>query len=186
MIAPDIATIAGLDISTFAIDVVFLPIAETDARPWEHYRAPLRTKKETGDVAILRAAHRAPVALADLPWHLCRVAYIEEPLISWRTAGTVIKVARVQGAAIASIPQYVEVNQINVATWRKEFAGKGSFKSSEEAKRVIGARVSELLGPESIGLSNDAADAYGIAYSARAWHQRVENDPDELERRTIR
>jgi hypothetical protein len=162
-------TLAGLDVSTFAIDVVLLSLDSSDPEPFQHFRVELRHKRETGDLALVTACRRASVALARLPWQRCALAYIEAPIATARPGmvTTVIKIARVQGAAIAALPAHIEVNEIAVSDWRKRFTGRGSYPSRQEAKDAVAKRCRQL----GVHLPTaDACDAYGIAYAARAWN----------------
>lgn len=154
--------IVGVDLSTRAVDLVKLSL-DDDRAEW--VRVPL-----SGDNAIDRARsyverapdYLAPVAEWDGYWSDVVLVALEDPA----GRGDTRKIARVQGVVIATIPSRVQVWTLQPAEWRRHCGLKGSASKDDVfawAMRHWPYKTGDLL-----CTPQDAADAYCIAYAARA------------------
>jgi Holliday junction resolvasome RuvABC endonuclease subunit len=95
------------------------------------------------------------------------LTYIEKPYSQNRR--TLATLSAIQGAIVASLPNNVRrgvLNEISAHDWKRVLCGNAN--ASKDAVRL----VVEELGLER-GLPQDACDAAGIAWAARAENQRA-------------
>jgi hypothetical protein len=151
--------VAGIDVSTLAVDIVTVPYeTHTDGQPI-HYRVEL-----AGHDALERtrdAAHRLPGA-ASVFWDTILAVGLENPQSRGSSAGTMYALQRVVGVVLAHIPARMLVAPIEPAAWRHAAGLKGNAK-----KREVAAHVRGLVGATADGWPQDACDAYCIAIATR-------------------
>lgn len=166
----------GIDLSTHAVDLVKLD-EDSDRAEW--VRVPL-----VGEIAIDRARsyreHHREYLKTRRPgwvekdgeqidatwvypfWDDVILCALEDPA----GRGDTRKIARVQGVVIATIPSRVQVWTLQPAEWRRHCGLKGSASKDDVfawAMRHWPYKTGDLL-----CTPQDAADAYCIAYAARA------------------
>lgn len=156
--------ICGIDISTFSVDFVYLPLdVDADPTEFEHVSMKLRktsTRAEMTWEGTMRLRELVPV----MPqWQDTALAFIERgggrsQMVNW-------VLGRVQGALMMTIPDHVIVNETRVQEWKKLFSGNGNA-----SKELVIARGRQL----GVELPDDNAyDAYGIAYALRILNARA-------------
>jgi Crossover junction endodeoxyribonuclease RuvC len=152
------ARVVGVDYSTFHIDAVALELAAGDLGAW--HRIPLRPRGEKHpplNVGLAAALKVRPSA-----WQWLRAGdcvYVEAPLPSPRSTDTIIKLSRIQGAILGTLPRDVVIEEVHPGEWKKAFCGSGNA-SKEDVMR----RAAELGFETEI---DDAADAFAIAWTQR-------------------
>ena len=155
-----LSTVLGIDLSSRAVDLVKLD-ETTNAATWQ----PLYLEGASA-FERLRDVHDYMRAVAFDDVYLVA---IEAPM-SRGQPGTLAKLSRVFGAVVACIPRELEVWEVAPAAWRKELGLPGNASKDECAEAV------EILGRIylSTGLrwSQDALDAYAVAYYAREVNAR--------------
>lgn len=159
--------IVGIDLSTFAIDLVKLD-EDTDDATW--FRAELGTSKRP-KLERLRSI-RAAMPPASW-WDDVSVAGIEQP--AGRSRGGLADVSAAYGAALQAIPAGIRVRQLRPAEWRKACGLKGSASKDDVAHWVIHHWPSSFYDGE-LTVEQDACDAYAVAYAARAINQTQEQE----------
>jgi hypothetical protein len=152
-------SIAGIDLSTHAIDVVVLD-EDTDAATWHRYQL-------VGDNAFDRArAVRAAMPGASF-WDDVLAIGIEQP----RGHHGTVHIARVQGAILACIPTSKLVHPMNPASWRKTVGLPGNASKDAVAAWVRERRQAAYdhlpVGIIAPPWPQDACDAYCIALATR-------------------
>lgn len=149
--------VAGIDLSSFAVDVVLLD-EDTDAAEWHRFELAGGTPFDR--TRSLRACFPSRSFWEDAGVYLLG---IEDP--HSRANHTAKALGLVTGGVAALLPRDLVVLQVPTAEWKREFTGSGS--SDKEAVAVKAA----LLG--FIELNLNATDAYGIAWATRAINQRA-------------
>jgi len=149
--------VVGCDLSSFAVDLVRLD-ETTNHATWDHLHL-------NGKSALERL-RQVPLVMPRWSWFddVYLVA-IEEPM-SRGQPGTSAKLNRVLGAVVACVPATVELWLVRPADWRKAL-GLSGHASKEQA----GEKVDELRGAGA-PWSQDALDAYAVAYYARTVNAR--------------
>lgn len=159
-------TVAGIDLSTHAIDVVAVD-EDTDAATW--HRFPL-----SGHDAFERARDVWPALLEGGIVGLMEdvvACGIEQP----RGHHGTVHIARVQGAVLASLPRRLLVQPWNPSEWRKACGLPGNA-----SKRAVWEFVIDNEPDGNRGWSvledwpQDACDAYCIALATRSLLHRSE------------
>ena len=145
--------IAGIDCSSFAIDIVTVPLDEGEGQvEWHCF------KLEGAD-----AFDRTRTVGEVLParnhsfWLEILACGIEEPSGKFKPGSGY----RVQGAVLSMIPARMIVRPLQPGEWRK-----GAGLSGRSTKEEVFAWVTEQLGGRP--RSQDAADAYCMALATRA------------------
>lgn len=161
--------IVGIDLSTFAIDLVKLD-EDTDDATW--FRAELGTSKRPKLERLRSIRANMPVASW---WDDVSLVGIEQP--AGRSRGGLSDVAAAYGAALQAIPASIRVRQFRPAEWRKACGLPGNCSKDEVALFATKLRL-EQAGREGLrGIHlwpQDARDAYAIAYAARSINQTQE------------
>jgi Holliday junction resolvasome RuvABC endonuclease subunit len=104
--------------------------------------------------------------------HNVWLAGIEKPMDA-RNPGTLMALARVQGAILASLPPGLTVIETAPQEWVKLFTKLDKIPVNRvERKGVVADRVEQLLERELGDWSYDMTDAYGIAFVARDLNDR--------------
>jgi hypothetical protein len=150
--------VAGIDLSTHAVDVVLLE-EDSDAATWDRF--PLQ-----GDTA-LRRTRSIREALPGRSWWEDQSVYlmaIEYP--AGRFIKSLAPLFRIQGAIIACLPVDIELWELPPGEWKRAFGLPGSASKEE-----VFAHVANLWSNGPLAILQDTADAYGIAYAARRLNQ---------------
>jgi len=159
-------TVAGIDFSTLAIDVVLL---EDEGWHAEWHRFPIKGKDGS-----LQACRRLRAVWPGSSWwedHGVWLAGIEEPYS--RFGASLIALGRIQGAVMALLPRSITVVQTGQQEWLRAHTGLQKLpKGTAERKAVAIARGREL-GFEASEI--DAYDAYGIACAVRDLNEQGVN-----------
>jgi hypothetical protein len=147
--------VCGIDLSTRSVDLVFLHETENAAR-W--HSIPL--ERGIAGVRSIRRAYSWQAELEDV-----YLVAIEDPFSAGRTQAK--QLGRVAGAILSSIPANLEVWMMRPDEWRMACGMAGNA-----SKRAVADWVRERM-PEVEMWSQDAADAYCIAYAAREINARA-------------
>ncbi len=157
------SSVLGIDISSKAIDFVRLDETTNDAE-WER----LELKGDTS-FERLRAISWSYI------WDLRRfdndyLAIIERPKTRFMPSAAAL--FPVFGAVVACLPITLELWEVAPTTWRHGLGLKGNAKKAEVAEAV--RRIACGAEPEHpiLEWSQDAYDAYAVAYWARAINER--------------
>jgi hypothetical protein len=147
-------TIAGIDLSTKAVDVVLLD-EDTDAATW--HRFPLE-----GQDAFARARAVKYAMPNGSFWDEVVAIGIEDP--RGYGAGSIY---RVQGAILGELPGRTLVHPMVPSSWRKT-VGLAGNASKAAVKEFVPTRAWNVDWPQ------DACDAYLIALATRMMIERTE------------
>jgi Holliday junction resolvasome RuvABC endonuclease subunit len=150
--------VVGIDLSTRAIDLVRLD-ESTNHAVWDHFHLEGKTALER-----LRQVPRV-MPRRSLYWESVYLIAVEAPM-SRGQQGTMAKLSRVLGAIVACLPASVEVWEVAPVAHRVAL-GLGGHASKEE---IRDAAIE--LGAPSTWLSQDAYDAFSVAYFARETNRR--------------
>lgn len=154
------SVVLGIDVSSFAIDLVRLD-ENSNAATWR--RVTLE-----GPTALARL-RSLPRVMPRWPWYEdVYLAAIEAPY-SRGQSGTLAKLSRVFGAVCACIPPSQEVWEVSPGDWRKELGLPGNASKDECGFRVV--QLSQSW-DDIHKWPQDALDAYAVAYYARQVNQR--------------
>lgn len=170
--------VAGVDVSTFAIDIVTLEMSGDDYT-WWHY--PLR-----GDNLIdrIRYAGRAyedeglPGRNA-LFWDELTGVGVERPMK--RGHGSAQPMMAL-GAVLTRIPDWMLVYDWKPSEWRARCGLKGNAPKADVAAWVSQRRL-DLA--DTKPWAQDACDAYCIAYATRAAIETVPSTPVDEEQKNL-
>ena len=147
--------VAGIDFSTESVDVVTLEL-DTDRAAWAHF--PLDGARGIDRARQVR--DRLPARSAWNDAGVIRIA-VEKPFSrSMRSENALI---RIQGAILACLPAEIPVVEFAPVTWKSTALGKGHAHAD---KREVAAFVAERWTDAGF-FTQDAADAYAIAWAAR-------------------
>jgi Holliday junction resolvasome RuvABC endonuclease subunit len=155
-----VSCVVGIDLSTRAIDLVRLDETSNQGT-WDHLHLEGKTALER-----LRQVPRV-MPRRSLYWESVYLIAVEAPM-SRGQQGTMAKLSRVLGAIVACLPAGVEVWEVAPVQWRKEL-GLSGHASKEQAAEAVDA----LRGPGSVVWTQDALDAYAVAYYARELNARA-------------
>ena len=143
--------VAGIDVSTHAIDLVLLDL-DSDKATWHRYEL------EGHDVIErVRAARDIRWVWADV-FLDCVAIGIERPAGRFGVAQT----SMAFGAVLANLPSRALVKPWLPSEWRKACGWPGNC-SKEHAREQV-----RLFEPSSYHWPQDACDAYCIAYATRS------------------
>lgn len=160
--------VAGIDVSTLAIDIVTLNRDGSGAPEWHRHKLGADR-----DGAIARS-RRIPAYVpgpASTFWDdVCYVA-IEDPQMRGSSVKTAYSLYRVQGYVLACVPLTMPVRHFQPAQWRK-----GAGIAGNAPKADVKRRSSELH-PSSEEWPQDAHDAHLIA---RALVSALDTERDEV------
>lgn len=165
-------TVAGIDVSTRAIDLVLLDL-DTDRAEWARYEL-------TGGDLVERVR-----SIKDwrVPWTLGATlgrdnAHVWDDVVAIgieRPAGKhgVAQVSMAFGAALICLPKETLVQPWQPAEWRKACGMKGNATKQDVAGWAWDAR-SDAAAISVADWPQDACDAYCIAYATRSVLETVE------------
>lgn len=144
--------VAGIDLSTHAVDIVTVPLEGTEAPVW--MRHPL-----TGADSFSRArkVRHAMLSRTDAFWDDILAIGIEDPAGHHGTN----HIYRIQGAVLQCLPSLVLVQQWRPAAWKKAVGLKGNASKGD-----IMAAVPTFAW--NVDWPSDACDAYFVALATRA------------------
>lgn len=151
--------IVGIDYSTRAIDMVKLSF-DDDRAEWK--RVTLEGAR--ADERILHDARRKLRELGGEWWDDVALVAIERP--AGRGTSAVIDMAVVAGVIVSRVPARIPIWRLGPSEWRRHCGLKGSASKDDVfawAMRHWPYKTGDLL-----CTPQDAADAYCIAYAARA------------------
>ena len=163
----------GVDLSTRFVDLVKLD-EESDRAEW--VRVPLvgenaidRARSYRDKVDFLGWSKRSDgtVQFHSEWWDDVILCALEDPA----GRGDTRKIARVQGVVIATIPSRVHVWTMAPSEWRKACGLPGNC-SKHDVARFAAARWQPIDAMRNV--TQDALDAWAIAYAARAINQTQE------------
>lgn len=148
--------VAGIDLSTFAVDVVKVPL---DQGPPQWHRFPL-----TGSDAFERArsVRDAMPGSSSVFWDDVLAVGIEEP--AGRNPGVIF---RVQGAVLARIPTHLLVEKLMPSQWRRLVGLPGNASKADVRSHATLNGVGRLNDGTFVW-PQDACDAWCIALATRA------------------
>lgn len=153
---------AGIDLSTEAVDVVLL---DTDSDDAVHNQYRL----DTGPGGYLERVRRVREILpARGRWRDSGVVLIaiEKPMSS--SFKGAVPLATVLGAVLANLPRDLDVMPLEPSEWKKWSVG-GGFPGHGNAKKDAVADWARLRWHNRpVRASQNAYDAYAVAYAARA------------------
>lgn len=150
--------VAGIDLSSFSVDIVTLPI-RGDGPP---VLMPCPFGKKTKDDAFTRTRLLAAAMPPLTFWDDVIAIGIEEPRgkgYDSTNAGF-----RVQGAIIACLPPEIPLFSFLPMVWKAR-SGVGGHATKAEIYEVV--RVLEKYAGREMTMSQDCADAYCIALATR-------------------
>jgi Holliday junction resolvasome RuvABC endonuclease subunit len=160
-----VSLVAGIDFSTFAVDVVLLD-EDTMEATWRRYELeghdPFERAKD-----VTRAYEDGLNAWDDV----LAVGIEEPPYVN--NHKTLRDLARVQGAILARLPRNLMVQEWAPSQWRKEVGLPGNASKELVSVYVTGERV--LAEKKDDRWPQDAADAYCIALATMRKLERKEN-----------
>lgn len=152
--------LAGIDLSTRFIDIVTLPLNGEGAEGALWRRFAIDDPRDD-DLRAFRATRRVPVALAQFDWTDVELAYVEAV---WNRAYDVLKkLARIQGAVIASIPASVAIIDETASTEWKQACGLPANATKDECM----AQALTLGFDTGEAMPQDGADAFLVAVGMR-------------------
>lgn len=168
--------IAGIDFSTFAVDIVTVDLDDTAAPPyWRRYELAGPTAFDR-----VRAIPDSIPGRWSALWDDIVAVGIEEPQMRGSSVGTAYSLYRVQGAVLARIAPTKNVHAWLPSSWRKAVGAKGNASKEQvwqHAWELLGGDAAHTAHPMRIqpdqpwGKSPlwpyDAADAYCIARATR-------------------
>jgi len=151
--------VAGIDLSTHAIDVVTVPLEGAGAPVW--HRFPLEGPTSFDRARRVRDAMPARTSAF---WDEVTEIGIEEP------AGfTASHAMRIQGGVLACLPPALKVTKWMPSQWRKAAGLKGNASKDDVAYLVHLHRLSWTRNGDTFQLwPQDACDAYCVALATRA------------------
>jgi Holliday junction resolvasome RuvABC endonuclease subunit len=154
-----VSCVVGIDLSTRAVDLVRLDETSNQGT-WDHLHLEGKTALER-----LRQVPRV-MPRRSLYWESVYLIAVEAPM-SRGQQGTMAKLSRVLGAIVACLPAGVEVWEVAPVQWRKELGLSGHASKETCAEAVV------ELGAPAGWLTQDAYDAYAVAYYARQVNARA-------------
>jgi hypothetical protein len=156
--------VCGIDYSVHAVDLVLLD-EETPAATWE------RIHLEEGEGAFV-AARSLRGRFPGRSWFEEQGVYLvglEEPFSS-NFAGTAKALGTIAGALAVLLPPGLTVLRLPTQEWKRETIGKANATKEDVA---VWAAMTWNPPDQRPRPTQDAYDAYGIAYAARAINQRA-------------
>jgi hypothetical protein len=157
-------TIAGIDFSSRAVDIVLLD-EESDAASWHRFELDFLPGQDAFD----RTRNVVAVVPRGSFWDDVLAVGIEEP--RGYGAGSLY---RIQGAILACIPVLKLVQPWIPSAWRKAITLKGNATKDDVATYARRDWPGDHPLPERIDWPQDACDAYCIALATRTMLHRTE------------
>jgi hypothetical protein len=156
--------VAGIDVSTHSVDVVILPFrgSYADGAVWRRVEVP-RLLDRRGAIANARTIRDGLESRVD--WTDVLLAYIEKPFSQNRH--TIAELSVVIGAIAASLPVVTVVNEISAQEWKRVFCDRA------DASKLDIREQGQSLGFVGPDLTENAYDAFGVAWSAREENRRA-------------
>jgi hypothetical protein len=158
--------IAGIDYSTFYADVVIVPL-HGEAKDAKWYRAPLRDNKVADDMQAFDAARNGSRRFfcSAIPWRDVRSAFIEAPIPGGKSNMTIVKLSRIQGSLLRSIPQHVRVEECHPTEWKGILTGNKVASKEQIRTSALELGFSPVVnGEEEV---QDAFDAFGMCWALK-------------------
>jgi Holliday junction resolvasome RuvABC endonuclease subunit len=160
----DDVRVLGIDYSTRSVDFVVIPFdgERLEDADWKAVALVHGGELQHPVAAALQVRERLAGLLG---WDSIALTYIEKPFSQNRR--TLATLSVIEGAIIASLPLSVRkgaLNEIDALSWKRVLTGHA--KASKDDVRLC----VEELGLER-GLPQDACDAAGMAWAARAENQ---------------
>jgi hypothetical protein len=158
--------IAGLDISSFAVDVVLLD-EETDDATWHRFRLDGSTPFER--TRSLRGVFPSRSFWED---NAVFLAAVEDPV--GHHAHTAKALGLVTGGVAALLPRDLIAVQTQPSEWKRIFCGRGNATKEDIVAACHRHGFDSRAGAPAVNvaatreLAQDAYDAYGIAWAVRA------------------
>jgi hypothetical protein len=156
---------AGFDLSTKAIDVVTIPfddVIEHEGERAIHTRVPLELDKSDPTAAHLYVCRILRASVWDkFDFEDVVVAFVESPVGPGSR-----RLLPVFGALIAALPRDVAFCPLAPSEWKREFTGSGRSTKDDvsDTARAMGCPAE---------WSQDACDAFGIAWAGREMNLRA-------------
>lgn len=157
--------VLGIDVSTHHVDMVKLPL-DNDRAEWTRYSAQGRLAEDR--LFDFRAA--LPGAASYWWDDVCLVA-LERPAARHRT--TVESLMAVLGLVVGTIPTRLKPWLFMPAEWRRE-CGMAGNASKQDVDTFALATMAAVEGMVRFSWPQDAMDAFGIAYAARAVNAKAD------------
>ena len=156
--------VAGVDISTHAIDIIKLPFDNNQAE-WHRFQLH-------GNTALNRATSAVTHAPRGTYWDDVALVAIERPYGPGRD--TLFHLHLIIGCIIAALPERLRPPWLlHPSEWRKACGLPGNASKEDVAFYVDRARAASAEGPSPLFTwPQDACDAYCIATAARNINQR--------------
>ena len=157
--------VAGIDFSTKAIDIVLL--REDDSAEWHRYELPKGPLPPAAVTLLVLPGifyRRSNPMIEGVPVGLIG---LERPYC--RGFGTATALYEVRGAILAWVSDAVTVLSLPPQEWKLELTGY-----AKASKLDVRAAIVKLIPfTDAHDWPQDAFDAYGIAWAARAINQRA-------------
>lgn len=146
--------VAGIDLSTHAVDIVTVPLEGTEPPVWRRFEL-----KGEDSFSRARTVRDAMCNRTSPFWDDILAVGIEDPAGHHGTN----HIYRIQGAVLQCLPSHVLVQQWRPAAWKKAVKLKGNANKAEVMTEVL------VLEPDAAyDWDNNACDAYMIALATRA------------------
>lgn len=160
-------TIAGLDFSTKAVDIVLLN-EDNDQAEWT--RCPVYDPR-----GPLYAAESVRRMLPPPSWWEDNGVYmvgIEDPQSRFPHVAKAL--GMIAGAVASTLPFGLTVLQLRPQEWKRELCGEAKADKALVASVAAGRIL--MAGGQCDDWAQDAFDAYGVAFAARAINRRAIED----------
>ncbi len=154
--------VLGIDVSSHAIDLILLNETGVKAT-WIN----LQLEGKTSFDRLRRIPEQMPPAAF---YDTCYLAAIERPKTRFMSSAAAL--FPVFGAVVAHLPTDLEVWDVPPTTWRHGLALKGNAKKHEVAEAVCKLASNGAPDHPIWNWSQDAYDAYAVAYYARELNTR--------------
>lgn len=162
--------IAGIDLSTLAIDVVLLD-EDTDQAAHHRLRLNLGGGKTLDRIRRVRDRMPARGSWADSG---CVLIAIEEPFARGKMGGQV-PILMVIGSILACLPDDIPVALLRADDWRRS-CGLPIRGARTDLKAASLRFAREQWANHPATLDDNAADAYGIAFAGRELYEKQRRD----------
>ena len=162
--------VLGIDYSTASVDFVTIPFDDDrlEDATWRTIKLLAPARAGEAPSRAVNAALLVRERMAGLlGFDSIALTYLEKPFSQNRK--TLAALSVIEGAIVASLPLDVRkgaVNEISAQEWKRILTGHAN--ASKDAVRLC----VETLGLE-VGLPQDACDAAGMAWAARAENHRA-------------
>jgi hypothetical protein len=155
--------VAGIDVSTRAVDIVKLPL-DGDNAQWGRYELE-------GPTALERACWTARILPRGTYWDDVALVAIERPYGPGRDI--LFHLHLIMGALIGTLPKWLRPPWLMHPTeWRKACGLAGNASKESVYTFALNQRVQASTTAFHSQWPQDACDAYCIAYAARALNEK--------------